>query len=305
MKKITAITLLLAAALTLSACGTNDNIQVENGFGTPSQTTAENTPNETTSDDGGENNTGEHEIPEDVQKAIDQFDADSFTAPDGTEVMLTEASYQMGYEMGVATLFFDFAYIGYAFPVYSDTVVDPELYDFETFEFREGAYTPLEHKPLKVAKGDRLDNGMTVTEAKYGVIPAVDGVAAMTNEVIMEGEWELEGVLLCFATGDGYMFAQDDVLFYPNPVSSAVPMPYGGVEMTQTGTDLKFAFMNDGGKFSLGNMHEMDVDIADWFEDYDSYVRVKVTLDGLRIRYTDNFGAQAWSTLKSAERLDS
>ena len=46
MKKYTAIALLLAAAITLSACSkAEDNIQAENG-GTPSQTTTENAPEE-------------------------------------------------------------------------------------------------------------------------------------------------------------------------------------------------------------------------------------------------------------------
>ena len=299
MKKYSAIALMLAAALTLSACGTSENIQPENGVGTPSQTTGENTPEE----NAGENTEEQQpqpEIPEDVQNVIDMFDTDSFTAPDGTEVMLTEASCQIG----DSALFFDFAYIAYAFPIYSDTVTDPKLYDFETFEFREDAFIPLEHKPLKVVKGDLLDNGMTVIEAKYGVMPAADGAVVVANEVTMEGECELEGVLLCFADNN-YMFAQNDVLFYPNPVSCPVPMPYRGDEMTKTGTDLKFAFMNDGGEISLGNLHEIDVDIADWFEDYNSYVRVKVTLDGLGIRYSDYRGTQGWSTLKSAEKLDS
>ena len=297
MKKYSAIALMLAAALTLSACG---NGKKENNNVAPSQTTTGNASGE----NSGENTDGqqpEAEISEDMQKVIDVFDMDSFTAPDGTEVMLTEASDCLVNE---SMLFFDFAYIGYAWPVYSDTVIDPGLYDFETYEFREDASILLEHKPVKVVKGDVLDNGMTVTEAKYVVMPAEDGVFTMSNEVIMEGECELEGVLLCFAD-DNYMFAQDDVLFFPNPTTGAVPMPYGGIEMTKTGTDLKFAFMNDGGEISLGSVHEMAVDIADWFEDYDSYVRVKVTLDGLRIRYADTFGIRGWSTLKSAERLDS
>ena len=135
MKKITAIALLSAAALALSACAEKtDKIQVENDVGTTSgtSTTTENTPEESgkeTTEENTEEQPTEPEIPEDVQNAIDQFDVDSFTTPDGTEVKLTEAVSVMGESI----LFFDFAYIRYALPIYSDTVNNPELYDFENF----------------------------------------------------------------------------------------------------------------------------------------------------------------------------
>ena len=54
MKKYTAIALLLAAMLGLSACKTEDNIQVENG-GTPSQTTTANAPEESGNESTEEN----------------------------------------------------------------------------------------------------------------------------------------------------------------------------------------------------------------------------------------------------------
>lgn len=301
MKKYTVTALLLAAALTLSACGTGRD--GENGGGTPSESNSGSVPEE----NGGENSEkdeqpSEAEIPEDVQNVIDMFDVDCFTAPDGTVVMLTEASSQMG----ESVLYFDFAYIGYALPVYSDTVIDPELYDFENFEFREDVYAPLEHEYFKVVKGDVLDNGMTVVEANYAV--ASWGLDyPFENGVTLEGECELEGVLFRFPDDD-YMFAQDDVLFYPNPASGIVPTAYGSpyvVMMAEHGVDLhdEFAFLNDGGRVSLGDVKSMNVNIADWFKDT-SYIRVKVTLDGMRIRFSDNFGPQCWSTLKSVEKLD-
>ena len=298
MKKYTAIALLLAAALTLPACAVKgDIIQVENGGGTPSQTTTEKA-----TEESEESSEQPAEIPEDVQRLIDMFEVDSFTAPDGTEVMLTEASSQTG----DSVLCFDFAYIGYAQPVYCDTVIDPDLYDFENYEFREGAFAGLEHTPVKVVKGDVLDNGMTVAEASYQVAPGTTDTV-LHNEIILEGECELEGVL--YLCGDEeYLSAQDDVLFYPNPTDCAVPIAISGsngFSVTSNGVDLysELAFINDGGKLGLGNVHELNVDIADWFADA-SYVRVRITLDGMRIRYTENFGAQGWSTLKSVEKLD-
>lgn len=333
MKKYRTIPLLLAAALALSACEASDNIQAENG-GTPSQTTTENTPQESggdnpeenggNSDENGENSDESTEnVPEEsggesngnmpsdyasddgVQELIEQFDVDSFTAPDGTEVKLTEAVSQIN----DFALCFDFACIRYAFPIYSDTVTNPEIYDFENFEFTVDSNTKEVPEYFRVRKGDVLDNGMTVTEANYVVTP-YNVNYAFENSLMLEGECTLEGVLFC-APEDEYMVAQDDVYFYPNPASGVVPDPcdpysheFGEVPLIRP-VDLysEFAFVSDGGSFHLGNVHELDVDIADWFAD-GPYVRVKVTLDGMRLRYSDNFGTQGWSTLKSAELID-
>ena len=302
MKQYTAIALLLAAALTLSACSNaEDNIQVENG-GTPSQTTTENTPEESgkeTTEENTEEQPTEPEIPEDVQNAIDQFDVDSFTTPDGTEVKLTEAVSVMGESI----LFFDFAYIRYALPIYSDTVNNPELYDFENFEFRDDYPDVLEQKPFKVVKGDVLDNGMTVTEVTYAMSPW--DTNPMENGVTLDGELELEGILYRVPEDD-YGVSKDEVYFYPNPTDSVVPAaysPYAAFTVRCVDPYSEFAFVNDGGSYCLGIVNDIDVDIADWFED-SSYVRARVTLDGMQIGYNDNFGSRYWSTLKSAQLVD-
>lgn len=308
MKKYTATALLLAAVLTLSACTASDDTQNNDPEGTPSETTAENAPEESGEEGSGENaedQPAENTPGEDVLALIEQFEVDSFTGPDGAEVKLTEAVSQMN----DFALCFDFAYIRYAFPIYSDTVTNPDIYDFENFEFTVDHYTTEVPKYFKVSKGDVLDNGMTVTEANY-LLTASDVKHAFEDSVVLEGECTLEGILFC-APEDEYMVAQDDVYFYPNPVSGAIPDPCdpysyesGEVALIYP-VDLysEFAFVSDGGSFSLGNVHELDVDIADWFMD-SPYVRVRVTLDGMRLRYSDNFGTQGWSTLKSVERLD-
>ena len=313
MKKITAIALLSAAALALSACsdGGEDNPVVQ----TPADSTTENTDEETGSENSGEITEGETgneteeitENPDDffdeqptLEEAIAEFSTDSFTTPDGTEVPLTDAVSNMW-----DVLFFDFAYIRYAEPIYSDTVSDPDLFDFESFEFRTLPEEGLEQKPFKVVEGDVLDNGMTVARANYAVA-SWDTEHAFENSVELEGELTLEGILFKFPE-DEYMFDQDDVIFYPNPTDSLVPTTFDSYfPFVASAVDLhdEFAFINDGGRFSLGNVHELDVDIADWFED-SPYVKVRVTLDGIQLIYSENFGSRAWSSLKSAERLDS
>ena len=311
MKKYTAIALLLAAALTLSACKGEDTVHVENGDGTTSTTTTtENTPEESSGEEtgerGSENSEQLAEIPEDVQNVIDMFDVDSFTVPDGSEVMLTEAVSQLN----DFALCFDFAYLRYVFPIYMDTVTNPEIYDFEEYEFNVESYTGEGPKYFRVTVGDVLDNGMTVTETNY-IMATIDPKHPFENSVVLEGECTMEGVLYR-CPEDDYMIGKDDVLFYPNPVSGTVPDPYSPYGYESFGelylykmVDLysEFAFVCDDGVLSLGNINDMDSYVKDLFGDR-TYVRVRVTLDGMRLRYSENFGVQGWSTLKNAELLD-
>lgn len=316
MKKYAGIAVLLAAVLTLSACGKTDNIQVENGGGTPSQTTAENTP-----DDSGENNSeenggndpeessennddnppAENTPSEDVLALIEQFEVDSFVGPDGEEVKLTEASSQLN----DYALHFDFAYMRYAQPVYSDTVTNPDLYDFENFEFTVDEYAEVETEYFKVVKGQTLDNGLTVKEASYEMssdsLKYSDGFT--TTYVELEGEITVEGLLFCFFEEE-YGFDQDDVIFYPNPASGTVPLIYSPYSNTKNGVDLysEFAFVCDSDFLRLGSVNE--IGSSDWFKD-GSYVRVKATLKNLQLYDSDFLGVNCYATLKNVEFLDS
>ena len=295
MKKYTAIAVMLAAALTLSACGRNDNVQPENGGGTPSQTATENAPEES-EENSGENNEqpSEAEIPEDVQKVIDMFDTDSFTAPDGSEVMLTEASSQVN----DYALCFDFAYIRYAEPIYTDTFPNPELYDFENYEFTEENFAEINATPFKVEKGQVLDNGLTVAEASYFYSPW----GYVANEVDLEGEITIEGLLFCFFEEE-YGYDQDDLIFYTDPTSGIVPAIYGPFLYTMSGVDLysEFAFIFDGDIVRLGSINE--VGDAEWFRDR-QYIKVRATLENLKLRNNDSFGTRSYATLKNVEFLD-
>lgn len=314
MKKYTAIALILAAAITLSACSTNDdNIIVENG---DSQNTAENPPDngaetggesgtntggdsstDTDTDNSGENG-GELSPEEAVQAFIDQYDVDRFTAPDGTEVMLTEATSVLG----DYALCFDFAYIRYAEPIYKDTVSNPEIYDFNEYAFSEEVYENLEAKHFKVVKGDVLENGMTVAEAHYAPLP-YNLNEPIENEVQLEGECTIEGILF-HITEDEYTVGQDDVLFYPDPTTGAVPASYDIFPTLYSRVDLEseFAFFTDGVIMRLGNINDIAVDLSRLF-DGSVCVRAKVTLDSMRIQYSESFGPRVWGTLKSAEKV--
>lgn len=309
MKKYTITALLLALALTLSACGNNE-AQNDDGSGTPSNSNSENNSGDKSDDDSGDKsddpagdnsaeNTGDPDFAEgqamSVQQVIDTFPKDSFIAPDGTEIMLTEATSQMLDYM----LLFDFAYIRYGEPIYSDTVANPELYDFTEFEFTVDENAEVDAKPFQVVKGQVLDNGMTVSNASLTLSP--EGVRE--NIVDLDGEITLEGILFCFFE-DEYGFDQDEMIFYPNPKSATVPLIYDYFSRTLSGVDLfsEFAFVCDGDIIRLGNVNEEGN--MDWFKD-SSYIRVKVTLKDLKLSYNDMFGAKCFGTLKSMEFLDS
>lgn len=303
MKKNAGIAVLLAAVLTLSACGTNDNVQVENGGGSSSQNTAGNAPEESgeeTPEETPEDRPAENTPGEDVQALIEQFEVDSFTAPDGEEVKLTEATSQLNDYV----LHFDFAYMRYAQPIYSDTVANPDLYDFENFEFTVDEYAEVETEYFKVVKGQKLDNGLTVKEASYEMssdsLKYSDGFT--TTSVELEGEITVEGLLFCFFEEE-YGFDQDDVIFYPNPASGTVPLIYSPYSNTKNGVDLysEFAFVCDSDFLRLGSVNE--IGSSDWFKD-GSYVRVKATLENLQLYDSDFMGVNCYATLKNVEFLD-
>lgn len=303
MKKITALALLLTAALALSACGTNDNIQVENGGGSSSQNTADNAPeqsSEKNSEEPHEEQPSENSPSEDVLALIEQFGVDSFTAPDGSEVKLTEATSQLNDYI----LHFDFAYMRYANPIYSDTVANPDLYDFENFAFTVDEYAEVETEYFKVVKGQTLDNGLTVKDASYEMssdsLMYSDGFTTINVE--LEGEITLEGLLFCFFEEE-YGFDQDEVIFYPNPASGTVPLIYSPNSNTKNGVDLysEFAFVCDSDFLRLGSVNE--IGSSDWFKD-GSYVRVKATLENLQLYDSDFMGVNCFATLKNVEFLD-
>ena len=161
MKKYTAAALLSAAALALSACVSDGNTHPENRSGNTSETVAENAPEESS----GENTGNEPEISEGeggnenreektVEEVIANFAEDSFIAPDGTRVMLTEATATKWDH-----LYFDFAYLRYAEPVYSDTVINPGLYDFEEYGFTVDETAEIEAAPFRVKRGRCLTMG--------------------------------------------------------------------------------------------------------------------------------------------------
>lgn len=315
MKKITAIALLLAAALALSACQSGDNIQVENGGGTPSQSTSGNAPEENgggssednsgdsskdDSEEKGDDQPAENTPSDDVLALIEQFEVDSFVGPDGAEVKLTEATSQLNDYI----LHFDFAYMRYANPIYSDTVANPDLYDFENFEFTVDENAEAEAEYFKVVKGQKLDNGLTVKEASYEMssdsLMYSDGFT--TTSVELEGEITVEGIMFCFFEEE-YGFDQDDVIFYPNPASGTVPLIYSPYSNTKNGVDLysEFAFVCDSDYIRLGSVNE--IGSSDWFKD-GSYVRVKVTLENLQLNDSDFMGVNCYARLKNVEFLD-
>ena len=314
MRKISAIALLMAAALTLSACGTEDKLQVENG-GTPSESSSGNAPEESSGDNAEkepEESSGENSgeiteeqppevtLDEDVLALINQFEADSFIGPDGAEVKLTEATSQLNDYI----LHFDFAYMRYAEPVYSDTISNPDLYDFENFAFTIDENAEVEAKPFKVVKGQVLDNGLTVKEVSYEL--SQDSLmyenSFTTTSVELEGEITLEGLLFCYFEEE-YGFDQNEVIFYPNPASGTVPLIFDPYLHTKSGVDLysEFAFVCDSDVLRLGSID--DIGSPEWFKD-GAYVRVKATLENLQLNASDFIGTRCFATLKNVEFLD-
>lgn len=276
-KKTVFIAGFFALSVLLTACGNNGSTDIPDSQREQEETVTRDT---------------------ELQEAIDVFMYDTIPFMDGTACSKNDAAWGNTFEYDngekKSVLGFDFAFMRYAMPIYSDTDTDPDLYDFDDYEYSianlwdniEGA------EYFKVTAGQKLENGLTVLKS-FCTVPAVfdDGAHIGVNEIYLEGSITTDGVLEYYEQ-DEYILPKGSVLFYPNPLScDNLPVSYGGSLCTTGSADLdgKFAFQNDGARFYVGNINEIDADISDYFE-HGKLVKVKATLSDITLRYDESTG---------------
>ena len=168
------------------------------------------------------------EVPETSEKdelkaALELFPYDSFPAPDGSIVRKEEAIEGTVISKFETLLVYDGAYIKYAPPIYIDTDSDPSLYDFSSDKWNGDILDELREitgECFKVKKGDVLENGLKVIEARserrgdllYGY--GYNGFSS--SEIIFEGSLTLEGVLYCSPEYELGASDENEVLFFPD-----------------------------------------------------------------------------------------
>lgn len=237
---------------------------------------------------------------EDADKITEKLPVKVFTAPDGRESSVDEAvSIDFNKENGTYTLTFDSGYMGFVQPIYCDTDEIPELYrrQFEDFNPKvpindDSKVENQEYFGLK--KGQKLENGLTVSDAYLKISMTEDDYEIEDNTVTLDGEITLNGVLYCKKKNAGEVASYDEILFYPNPEhSDDIPCPYFGDELTvfslkDTKTD--FAFVTSAFPFKLGtvgNISSAGADLTKHFSKADC-IKAKVKISDIVIRFFNN-----------------
>ncbi len=202
-------------------------------------------------------------------------------------------------------LTFDFTYMRYATSIWENSAENPDLIDWNTLEFNDSSSIILNNpKYFKDKKDDVLENGLTVASAK-SVFYAInecdeDGnickeAVQLKNVITLSGELTLNGILHCVLGDSDYIDSDGNLLFFANTSeSSFIPVPSTGnsgmdIITKSDDTSAQFAIVCDGYRFYLGNINTISIDLSGII-DLGNYVNDAITLDNIRISYSDNGG---------------
>ncbi len=251
-----------------------------------------------------------------TQKLIDEFPLDTFVGFDGKEVKKTDAVGAMQGEGGQITyLTYDFAYLRYAKPIWKNTLLNADLIDWETYEFNDDTARHIsDPNYFSVKTGDVLDNGLSVKKATTIFYPQrADGengesgfkICQSRSTVNFEGQLTLNGILHCVAEDTDYIDMGGDLFFYADPSDGKLIVPSKeNLKMDRIASvvdpETKFALLCDGQRFYLGNVNEgSEIDLSGVI-DKGEYRNATVTLENVRIVFTQGVGATVYGTLVSA-----
>lgn len=239
-----------------------------------------------------------------------------FTGPDGQPVTLAGAAVD---EQGRVT--FDYGFIKYAPSIYYDSLKDPDLINWETFEFApyNGAYTPT-IKRLKA--GDVLENGLKVTKASHTLMyeTFIDEATlelrsewkTYSGELAFDGELTLSGAMYCVPEDD-YMVFGGELYFFPDttnfsqlPVGCDFTSPeneeYTAFELVYP--DAKLAVVG-GALYYSGNIS--DIENTGVIEKGKA-AKVNVTINNIRITSSNTDyggrGGGCFADIVSIEKID-
>lgn len=239
-----------------------------------------------------------------------------YIGPDGQQVTLSDAAVD---EQGRVT--FDYGFIKYAPPIYDDSLKNPDLINWETFELvsYNDTYTPTV-KRLKV--GDVLENGLKVAKAyetlEFGTYM---DEATLENrsewgvyggELSFDGELTLSGALYCVPEDD-YQVFDGELYFFPDTTSfSQLPVGCRFISaenkeytvLESVFPDAKLAVVG-GAMYYLGNISETD---CGGVIEKGKAAEVTVTIKNIRIVSSNtNFGGRGggiFADIDSIEKIN-
>jgi predicted small lipoprotein YifL len=308
MKKLVSLIIALALAVSLTACADNGKTQepaqntASDTAQTPVQTDNSNNNTEDSANGGGNSGASE-DGNADLLAAIEEFPMDEFVGLDGKTVSKTQAT-----EFAGNALIFDFGYVREPTLDYLTTLETPDLFNFETTEFKEGLKFETNGNYIKAEKGDII-NGFEVEAASFAVMAMNydDGegnewqdIAVVECAVVFTGEQTINGVLYRLPTDADYIDVGGDLLFYPNADSSSFfPLPYSIFPMPMRIFDetSEFALFGDTARVYMGNVRDFP-EVEELYENSD-YIQAEVTLTNLAIIYNEAGGG-----VSSAELLN-
>lgn len=266
----------------------NNSVDTQNGTQTPSVT-----------------------LDPEIQKVIDKFPLDTFIGFDGKEVKKTDAVGAMQGEDGQITyLTYDFAYLRYAKPVWKNTLLNTDVIDWETYEFNDNTEQSISNPNyFSVKKGDVLDNGLSVKKATTVFYPqnVESGLEIWQSRstVNFEGQLTLSGIMHCVSGDSDYIDMDGDLFFYADPsdgklITPSAENPKTASLVSIVDPETKFALLCDGQRFCLGNINEGNVIDLSEVIDSGEYRNATVTLENVRVVFTEGAGAYVYGTLVSA-----
>ena len=199
-------------------------------------------------------------LPDLDDEIIPAYPNDFVSLPDGTEISKNEAFKAYGTAEN-PILEFAFGFMRYGEPIFDNTIDDDSCFDFDTMTFNTDDAESEELIYFKVKEGDVLDNGLTVTKARYRVTWE-DGQRYVSNIVEFNegtGYVTYEGILRYFPEDD-YGISAGDLYFYPDP-SGSVRVPLLFTDSYSKGEPISFvdggtALRTDGGAIYVGNVND-------------------------------------------------
>lgn len=314
--RTTATALLLIAALLLSGCADQRNSPSQGTTNTSSDnnlsdstvtsnSNSASTDSETSVSSNNPESSTNSESKPDLKALINDFQVDSITAPDGSQVNKSDAVYATGTIGGPIWLGYDFSYIRYSQPVFFSTFDDPDLINWESSDLVPGDFNIdiydliKDPKFLKIKAGDILENGLTVKSAEWWVNSAG---GSSSFEVDFDGEITLNGILYCSSKGDsngadGYLNFFVDNSQSVFPVLFRDDLPVLSIDIVN-----KFALVSDSEEIRLGHIDNIAYDLSDIIH-FGEYIRAKITLKEISINWDEHFHPINNATLVSVEPI--
>ena len=168
---------------------------------------------------------------------IEAYPVSEITAPDGETLSKYDAVNIID-----NIIMFDCAYVRYANPLFDNTDISPELFNWETYEFNTNITISDNTGYFQLKQGDKLDNGLTVTktETAFSIMNvAVENCDVRQEAMVLSssaefaGEATIEGIQNYVL---GIKSSTDNLEYHGEPLNI-------DFSIENIGTDLEVGFM--------------------------------------------------------------